>query len=129
MVLMGRFWVKGKILSIAPDGSESIREVEGEPTLEILQEAIGGGLIEVVPGFTSYRPDDRSGRIVTCVAFCDEEGKIEGQTINSKATMHWQRALMTGGHPGLIGPSGQLVDHLVGKIAIVWGDAAFMRAL
>lgn len=117
--------MKGTILSIKVTGTETIREIDGEPTLELLKEAIGGGYLEIVPGFNRYK---HNGEAHDCVAFCDEEGKLEGMSYNADATRYWQQALLAQGHPGLV-KRGVMLDYLVGTIAIVWGDDEFMEAL
>ncbi len=117
--------MKGTILSIDIDGSQYMANIEGPPTLERLQAAIGGGYIEVVPYFTKL---ERDGKVVDCVVFCDEEGKLKGLKPNYAATAYWQDSLKRQGR-SLFGSDRKLLDFLVGKIAIVWGDQAFMRAL
>jgi hypothetical protein len=117
--------MKGTIISLDADGTETVTEVTGEPKYELIKEAIGGGSLEVVPFFSRYVHKDRW---VSCVAFCDEEGKLHGLPFNQHATEHWEKSLKANGHPGLI-VNGGLVDHLVGKIAILYGDEAFMRAI
>lgn len=118
--------MKGTIITIDEAGNETVREIDGEPKLALLQEGVGGGSIQIVPYFKSYR---HNGRTVDCIALCDEEGKIDGQAFNETATKLWHEVLIGHGHPGLVDPDGRLADHLVGKIAIVFGDEAFMAAL
>jgi hypothetical protein len=119
--------MKGTILTIEIDGTETVRLIDGHPTLPLLKEAIGGGYIETVPGFDRYK----HGGVVhkKCAAFCDEEGKLNNQPYNRRATVRWQEALLAQGLPGLIGDDGMPVDVLVGKVAVVWGDQEFMAAL
>lgn len=110
--------MKGTIVTIKPDGSLKVQEVSGPPTLDLLQRAIGGGYLQVVPGFGTiwFR-----GANVDCIAFADEEGKLKDQPFNLKATAHWARALQLSLH--------SLNDNLVGDIAIVMGDREFLEAL
>jgi hypothetical protein len=119
--------MKGTILSIDVDGTETVRLVNGRPELAMLKAAIGGGYIEGVPGFDRYK----HGGVVHkgCAVFCDEEGKLNSLPYNRKATVRWQEALLAQGLPGLIGDDGMPVDVLVGKVAVVWGDREFMAAL
>jgi hypothetical protein len=51
-----------------------------------------------------------------CVVFGDEDGKIKGKPINTKATDLWRKQ-------GILG------DVLVGDIVVVIGDRGFMNAL
>jgi hypothetical protein len=117
--------MKGTIISIKPDGTQSTTEVDGSPRLEVLKAAIDGGYLEAVPGFDMF---EHNGVLHDCCAFCDEEGKLKQFPINFDATMHWQIALRRAGHPGLMTRAG-FADVLVGQIAVVFGDAEFMEAL
>jgi hypothetical protein len=113
------------VISIKPDGTRRVTLV-GVPNLEVLKAAIGGGYLEQVPGFTAF---EVRGEMRTCVAFCDEDGKRKGLPFNRPATVLWAEALEHRSYPGLLDANGRLVDHLVGDIAVVFGDAAFMEAL
>jgi hypothetical protein len=122
--------MKGGIISIAPYNRPTdltFTPVEGEPKLELLKNAIGGGYIELVPGFDTI--EQKPGEVVKCVAFCDEEGKLNGLPANTYATILWDKALRRHGGPGLLQRDGTAVDVLVGPIAIVIGDDEFMEAL
>jgi hypothetical protein len=102
--------MQGKLTVITADGMLSRKDYHGPIPLEDLQNAVGG-YIQIVPGFDKYK-----GK--RCVAFINEEGKLDGLPYNEFATTMWM---------GLVGSlSG---DYIVGSIAIVTGDKAFMRAL
>ena len=58
-----------------------------------------------------------------CVAFCDENGKLTGLPMNMPATKLWDNAMRKA-----VG-CGASPDFLVGDIAVVFGDEAFMEAL
>ena len=58
--------------------------LDGPPTLERMQKAVGGD-IELVPHFLSWR-----GR--PCVAFCNEYGKRLRLPVNRMATTAWETA-------------------------------------
>lgn len=125
--------MNGIIISIAPTGEETITVVNVEPTLDMLKTAIGGGSIEIVPYFNRFTHD---GRRRECVAFCDEDGKNKGMPYNTAATKHWLSALQEGKMNVRLMPDGRIVnlsgggeDYLVGKIAVVLGDRAFLQAL
>lgn len=118
--------MKGTILSIDHDGSENVMAVEGEPTLDPLKDAIGGGYLEAVPGFTTF---EWGGEMHDCVVFVDEDGRRKELPFNVTASKLWHQALRRSGHPGLFDASGNAVDFLVGRIAVVFGDAEFMAAL
>ncbi len=115
----------GTIVTIDLKGREIATQID-RPSLEILQQAIGGGYIEVVPMFTDF---PYNGELVDCIAFCDEDGKNKGMEMNPFATARWQQSLKRQGHPGLLDKRGNMIDYLVGQIAIVFGDRAFMEAL
>ncbi len=55
------------------------------PSLDQLQKFVGG-YIETVPLFDSYKDKP-------AVAFCHEEGKLEGRPVNKTATAMWRDAL------------------------------------
>lgn len=118
--------MNGTIIELFVDGTLKVTKVTGKPTLEKLKAGIGGGHIELVPMFNSY---EFEGELVDCVAFCDEEGKLKSMPINRQATLLWHRALRRARHPGLVAQSGNLVDVLVGTIAVVFGDKRFMEEL
>ena len=102
--------MKGTLIIIKVDGSTTKRTYEGRCVpLEDLNRAVGGYL-EVVPFFNQFK-DNR------CIAFCDEDGRIKNYKINAFATALWhcQRP--------------DVQDHLVGDIAILWGDREFMEDL
>lgn len=78
------------------------------PNLDILVYGVEGH-IEVVPYFNNI-----FGR--SCVAFCNEEGKLQGKLPNLYAQHLWEEAV---GRP-------ITEDHLVGNIVVVVGTASFL---
>lgn len=114
--------MKGAALIYRPGQAQPERtEFNGAIPIEFLQGAVGG-YIEVVPGFFQIRVGDH---IEACVAFCNEEGKLDGLPFNATATIEWEHALPT----GLRNPQGEWLDWLVGAIVVVFGDADFMADL
>lgn len=103
--------MRGKMTVIGTDACEASVLLTAPPTLEQLQAAVGGH-IEVVPLFTKYNGAE-------CVAFCNEEGKLENLAPNLFAQMLWEHAVG--------GPIAD--DFLVGPIAIIEGDEELLRAL
>jgi len=101
------------VLTIIPVGNAAVssKELAAAPRLEDLQGGVGGD-IEVVPLFTKYK-----GR--PCVAFCNEEGKLNGLPVNQVATAFWYAQ-----EPRFIGR-----DILVGPVVIITGDRELMREL
>jgi hypothetical protein len=95
-----------KLTTITPSGNVTTLELDRLPTLEEMQRAVGG-YIETVPYFDRF-----DGK--PCVAFCNEEGKLQGEPINDRATGLWVTCLQ----------SRNMVPHdiLVGAVAIVTGD-------
>ena len=98
--------------------------------LKQLQEAVGG-YIESVPLWNTYI---HNGRPVSCVAYCNEEGKLNGLSLNAAATRDWSAAMLRiveegeQVYPrGLLGADGRPSDVLVGDIVVVVGDEEFMR--
>jgi hypothetical protein len=110
--------MRGTVVIMFPDGGSQATHYERPLTLPELKDAIGGGYIEVVPGFVSWA-DRRSGKRVKCVAFCDEEGIRKGLPVNLIATVLWRRQ-----------PNLQYVPNdLLGQVAVVFGDDEFMAEL
>lgn len=103
--------MKGTLTVIRIDGRRDITALPTAPTLDQLRAAVGGA-IEVIPFFTKFE-----GR--ECVAFCHEEGKLEGLAANPVAQGLWERAVRRR----------ISADYLVGPIAIITGDAELLRAL
>jgi hypothetical protein len=93
---------------------ETVTEVTDPSVLSQLREVVGG-YIEVVPRFSKFALDDRT---VTCVAFCNEMGKLHNLPYNMRATELWHTQLGFDPH-----------DVLAGDVAIVWGDEEFMNEL
>jgi hypothetical protein len=111
--------VRGVLTIIPADGAVSSKELAAPPALEDLQAGIGGGYIQVVPHFTRYMGKP-------CVAFCDEEGKLNGLPYNVRASELWY-----GQMPDTFWrtDTGWPLDILVGPIVIVTGDRQLLRAL
>jgi hypothetical protein len=122
-------------------GVEVTEWEDGEvPDLKWLQDAVGG-YIEHVPGLNTVLrgpgPFDFDGRdlVVSCTAYCNEDGKLNGMDLNDSATALWHQALLReyddDGKPlyphGLLNAAGQPVDYLVGHIVVLVGDEAWMR--
>jgi hypothetical protein len=109
--------MQGTIITIPVVGDAKIAAL-AEPSLEALQEAVGG-FIEAVPYFDTYTHE---GELCRCVAFCNEEGKLKELAVNLEAMKSWIPALKAHGID-------KIFDVLVGPVAIVFGDEEFMRAL
>jgi hypothetical protein len=90
-----------------------------EIPLEDIQEAVDGH-IEVVPYWDTYNGDE-------CLVFCNEDGKHIGKQRNITATALWDKVLVKKNMTRF--KDGEEVDYLVGDIAVVMGDDAFMRTL
>ena len=103
--------MRGKLTVLKVDGSRVVTNYDSPVPLEHLQAAVGGD-IEVVPRLTTFEGE-------ACVAFCDEEGKLRQAGVNSQAQALWQEQC-----PLIVG-----LDVLVGDVAFVQGDDAFMGAL
>jgi hypothetical protein len=94
--------MSGQVIIIPADEVQSVllRETDKQPTLQELH-AIVGGYIEAVPHW-----DQHNGQ--PCVAYCNEEGKLNELPINMRATVAWYREL------------GQRVDDvLVGNVVLL----------
>lgn len=101
----------GKMTVIRTDGTRVVYHyTKGPPRFEEIQGAVLGYL-ETVPYFTQFEG-------ASCVAFCNEEGKLHDLDLNEAATADWHQQL-----------DGIVSDVLVGPVAILQGDAAFMAAI
>jgi hypothetical protein len=114
--------MKGEFFVYKPGHGEPERTViDGEPTLEALQGAIGGGDLEAIQHFTKL-PDGRP-----CVAFCDEHGKLKELPVNDAATAIWHAHIeRVYGRPAM---NAGYLDTLRGWVLCVTGDAEFMGLL
>lgn len=109
--------MKGRILTYTPGiPVPSELEISSTPKLEELQSRVGG-YIEKIPCWLTMRDGS------PCVAFCNEEGKLDGMPVNEAATLAWLEALerATG--------SRECNDVLVGPVIVITGDAELMESL
>lgn len=105
--------MRGHSLIIRADGTIERAEHDSAPDLDFLQQAVGG-FIETVPYFETITIN---GITHPCVAFCNEEGKLENRPYNTIATQHWYHAMRRASN-----------DYLVGSVIILYGDDEFMRS-
>jgi hypothetical protein len=90
------------ITTVFTDGKLNSVEQDTCPELEQLRDAVGG-FIEAVPYFEWFGTRK-------CVAFCNEEGKLDGLPVNTVATYLWRAT------------TPNMSDVLVGNIVIVGYD-------
>lgn len=109
--------MRGAIIMLPCGGARLATPLYGPPTLDQLKAAVGGGNVELVPGFDTI---EHEGKVVPCA--------VKGQRINHDATILWDAALLRAGYPGLLKPDGRMADILFGQVAVVFGDAEFMAA-
>lgn len=107
-------------LTLNPDGQGVIVQFDAPVSLETLQSAVGG-YIEVVPGLDRIQPPDKLGGTVPCVAFCNEEGKLNGLPYNERATKAWADCLNVS--------LDDIGDMLVGPVIVLYGDGEFMSSI
>jgi hypothetical protein len=108
--------MKGTIITLQATGGVKEQTVITADVWRHVKDAIGGHL-EIVPYFNKFL-DSRVNEHVHCVAFCNEEGKLNGHEMNILATVMWHDVAPQMKH-----------DYLVGDIAIVYGDEEFMENL
>lgn len=82
-----------------------------KPDLKFLQDGVGG-YIEIVPNFDTFLIE---GREFPCVAFCNEEGKLDGLPFNPLATQFWINCF----NPEAIN---RFPDVLVGDVVVMFSD-------
>lgn len=109
--------MKGRMMTIAADGTMVVEQLDRAPSLERLQRIVGG-YVEQVPAFDIVEEDGVRTRVV---AFCNEEGKLEGLPANTVATKMWLKSAARVGVP--------VHDMLCGTVVVLSGDADFMSAL
>lgn len=73
--------MKFKCTVISIGGNQATFAYADAPPLSMLREWVGGH-IEAVPNFNYFGTDP-------CVVYCNEEGKLKGLTINTRATLLW----------------------------------------
>jgi hypothetical protein len=117
--------MRGTIIAVPCNGAPITTPLNGPPTLDRLTAAVGGGNVEIVPGFDTI---EYEGKVVPCVAFCDPESKLRNQPINFDATIMWDAALLRAGYPGLLKPNGRMADMLFGQITVLFGGPEFMAS-
>ena len=100
-----------RVTVIKTDGTISHVEQDTTPELKQLQDGVAGS-IEVIPDFKYYEGEN-------CVAFCNEEGKLEGLPFNGHATREWLQQ-----SPVYLGR-----DVLCGDIIIVSGTESALEEL
>lgn len=107
--------LKGKnyMVVIPADSNEwKVQLLESVPELDQMKEGLNGGLLEIVPRFNKFMDE-------SCIAFCDEEGKMKGLKRNRTAHFLWEQAV------------GRIIeeDFLVGPIMIIVGSPSFLARL
>jgi len=112
----------GTMITLRTDGSMVLLPLDQPPSLELLKEGIGGGYLELIPGWSRFPLPAEQGGLQPCDAFCDEDGKRKQMPVNQDATAIWHAMLKLGG-PLIPGWH----DVLVGDVVIVTGDGAFMK--
>lgn len=106
--------MQGKIISISTNGDLSAEDTTDPALFERLREIVGGW-IELVPLFETIVIN---GERVPCVAFCNEEGKLDGLELNTVATAMWRKSA-----------GGDIDDMLFGPVAVVIGDEEFLESV
>lgn len=113
--------MRGTALLFKPGEPEpEIFRFASPPTLEFLQEAVGG-YIEAVPHFDQIRHGEVIER---CIVYCNENGKLDGLPFNAAATEAWDQAIPPS--LSLRSPDGGWKDYLVGPVLVLFGDRQFM---
>jgi Domain of unknown function (DUF3846) len=77
------------ITIIKPDGTRSTVTCNSKTQYAALKTAVGGW-IETLPYFNKFEVD---GKQKSCVAYCNEEGKLTGLPYNAPARALWLDAL------------------------------------
>lgn len=112
--------MRGTMRIFKTDGTIEYVDLIEPPPLDLLQKSVGG-YIEAVPYWDTlaYGDDDKDQQ--DCVAYCNEEGKLNGLPLNEEASIEWHACLMRQG----LAPS----DVLVGDVVVITGDRQLMKSL
>lgn len=116
--------MKGKMYILKTDDTVEEIELMDPPSLSLLQRELGGS-IEQVPYWDTLHDVDGDGNDADCVAFCNEEGKLNGLPFNHWATVFWYKCLQKQGFTA----AEIRKDFLVGNIVVVTGDKALLGRL
>ncbi len=100
-----------QIIILSTHGTVLEENREHSPELSEMQGAVGG-YIEAVPSFIRYENKP-------CVAFCNENGKLEGLDVNLHATQLWWSQA----------PQFKEHDILVGDIVVIVADPEKLKEL
>jgi hypothetical protein len=102
------------------DAHPQSRQFDGPVSLALALALMIEGPSEEVPGFTSIY---RQGHIRQCTAYCAENAKQNGLSVNSTATALWHAALKRQGFErGLRREDGTIADWLAGDVVVVLGE-------
>ena len=77
--------MSGTVIIFPHDRKARIFRATKHPSLQRLRKVVGGH-IEMVPLWTHYGGHP-------CVAYCNEEGKLEGLPVNPVASIAWYRSV------------------------------------
>lgn len=124
--------MKGRQYVITPGRKTVATPLNTPPTLQAMKDVVGG-YIERVPMLDTYwAPEDKM--TLSCVAYCNEDGKRFNLPHNMRATLDWDAALRAIEGPdgplyprGLLRSDGRASDRLVGPVIVIVGDTEFMR--
>lgn len=111
--------MKGTLVTIAVDGTITTEHTSNPHLLPWLKQTLGG-YIEAIPYWTTFRTEDK--KLVSCMAFCNEEGKLMELPFNGRATLWWYEAVQRE-----FGSEARMNDVLVGPVVVVYGDREFMN--
>lgn len=111
--------MNGKMIVINTDGSMIVEDLKSVPPLKVLQENVGRYL-EPVSHFNKFFSPVGT---YNCVAFCNENGKINEEPANMVATLFWKKSFEeeTKSHFSV------LDNFLYGNVVILYGDDEFMK--
>jgi hypothetical protein len=105
------------VATIKPTGEITMKEFTTVPPYEYLRDQVEG-YIETIPYFTHL---SASTERYPAVAFCNEEGKLNGLSPNQLATQMWYKTLAEQNKPPF--------DYLCGNIVIIYGDKSLLDQL
>ncbi len=100
-----------RVSILSAHGTVLTEKQDYAPTLEQMQGAVGG-FIELVPQFNKFEGQ-------SCIAFCNENGKLEGLEFNAYATQVWWNQA----------PQFIEQDVLVGDVIVISGDAERLKEI
>lgn len=118
--------MEGTAIVYHADGTVNLHgPLREQPNLKWLKEQVNG-YIQLIPLFQKIKI---GGIEHECIAYCNEEGKLNLLPFNRTATELWDASIKAINRGTLRDNEGKYHDVLVGSIVVVFGDEEFMEEM